>query len=353
MLSYFHLKFLFIMLLGLTFVKCKSPKDLLSSGDYAKVINSLEGKAKKGKLSTSEKDIFVKACNGYLNNSKKDLELYLNSQNPEDWGKGVELLDELTAQQEQYLAYRQVLNKDVTAIDNDRWFVAFADKLYAHHWNNYQYINKEFDKTGNKLLMKDAYRELYSMSFYDNGTINIDSLINRSLELGHRKFNVEVVNRSFERFNFNYFENSIDLNSDEWNTYTFNATRADYNLFVTLEDVLTTEYLRSDRLRTYTDQVITGYNTVVDSTGTREEPIYQQVQAQVREVEYVYEANGSARIELFDIDNGKNEYSRPLNERLQDTNIRTFLISGDTRAIPPGVNPVSYTHLTLPTICSV
>ena len=32
---------------------------------------------------------------------------------------------------------------------------------------------------------------------------------------------------------------------------------------------------------------------------------------------------------------------------------KTYLCPGCNREIPPGLGPVSYTHLTLPTICSV
>lgn len=334
-------KQVFLLLLSFTMLlllfNCKSPKDLLKKGDYAKVLNSLDSKAKKKKLSTQEKDLFVKAFNGYLNQSKKDLELYLQSQKVQDWKKGVENLNKISTKQEEYLAYPQILDKDVTAIDIDRWFVAFSEKLYAHHWSNYLDITAEYKKTGERLLMRDAYKELYYLSDYDNGNVDLDSLSGICLELGHRSFYVELRNNSLEHFNYSYFENDINLHDDDWNSYDFRNRNVDFELILSLESVYPNEFIRNDGVRIYRERIIVGYNNVADSTGTRQEPIYEEVEAQVREIEYVYNVEVIASIEMYSREEGRNRYSRRISEREEEIETRAYLLSGDNRAVPPGL----------------
>ena len=317
-------------------LNCKSPKELLQKGEYEKVLSSLESKAKKGKLSSSDKDLFVKSLNGYLNTGKKKLETNYRSNDPKDWQNGVELLNKFSNRQEKYLAYRQILDKDVTTIDVDKWFVAYGDKLFDYHHARYNEFMADFESRGDRKDVRKAFYEVESMMDYDDGSLNLDSLHALCLELGHREFYVEINNRSLERFNYSYFENDINLRNSDWASFT-DDRRADFSLYITLQEVFTEEFVQSDRQRIYTDRVIVGYDAVVDSTGTRQEPIYQNVEATVREVVYVYRVNAVADVLGYEGNDTRSNYDRIFRVNEEDQQIQSFLISGDREAVPSNV----------------
>lgn len=325
---------------------CKSPKELLQKGAYDKVLSSLESKAKKGKLSASDKDLFVKSLNGYLNTGKKQLESRFISNEAKDWQEGVDLLNTYAGRQEKYLAYRQILDKDVTAIDVDKWYVAFGEKLFVHHLNKYEIHMADFDQSGDRAHVRKAYYEVENLMDYDDGTLNLDSMSSLCLDLGHREFYVQINNRSFERFNFSYFENDVNLRNTDWASFTNNSS-AEYQLIISLEEVYKDEVVESERQRTYTDRVIVGYNTVADTTGTREEPIYEQVQATVREVRYAYRVDAVAQVWIFEGDDQRPIYDRIFRRNDQDIQEQNFFQSGDRRALPSNLptdnfNPQNY-----------
>lgn len=327
------LKLLCLSVLCAMIFTCKTPKELLQKGEYEKVLNSLDSKAKKGKLSASEKDLFVKSLNGYLNTGKKKLEARYMTPNPKDWQDGVELLNTYANKQEEYLAYRQILDKDVTEVDVDKWYVAFGEKLFAYHLDRYDGYMADFEATGEQEKIKKAYYEVENLMLYHDGRLNLDSMANECLELGHRSYKVEIINRSFENFNYSYFENDINLRDTDWATFT-NSNSSEYQLVIALQEVNTYESNQSERQRTYSDRVIVGYNTISDSTGTREEPIYENVQAVVREVRYVYGVDAFAQVWIFEGNHDRPIYDRAFRRNAQDEQEQNFFLSGDRRALP-------------------
>jgi len=340
------LKFLCLLSLCTLLFTCKTPKELLQKGEYEKVLNSLDSRAKIGKLSASEKDLFVKSLNGYLNTGKKKLESRFHSPEPNAWKEGVDLLDTYASKQEEYLAYRQILDKEVTEVDVDRWYVAFGEKLFAYHLNRYKAYLSDFESSGEQEDVKKAYYEVQDMMRYDDGTLNLDSMANECLALGHRSYKVEIINRSFENFNYSYFENDINLRNTDWASFT-DSNSSEFQLVIALQEVGTYENIQSEGQRVYAEQVIVGYNTVTDTLGTREEPIYENVQAIVREVRYAYIVDAIAQVWVFQGAHDEPIYDRIFSRNGQDEVVQNYFLSGDTRALPSNIqldnsNPQRY-----------
>lgn len=331
----------FILLLLFTLSGCKSVDKLYESGDYEQVISKLDGKAKRNSLDRRERTLLVRASNKYFETETQKAIASSNSSNFKDWKNAKQKLKRLKKDANKIYAYPQIRESELETDDIDKLIVVVDQKLFDYTIDLYHAEIADYHKTGDREYTMRAHRLVNDLDKYGADDFLMDSLYDEAVYLGHRFIAVDFDSDVFNSWEFrNEFEREIDFRNDEFHTFTERVgEETDYEIVIGAE-IYDKDEDRNNSYQDYSDRVVDYYETVIDtSTNSQtEKPVYKQVNATVKTVEYVWTVEGRMEYTVYDLRHNKRFDSGSYRTRVEDRQLFHFLEDGDEEAVPSNIN---------------
>jgi len=301
------------------------------------VIRFLDNKAIKGALSNEEIDVLTRSINAKLEEERVSLRDRLKSTEVKNWKEGYTSLDDLVQMQNEFSTFTQLDLNQIDWINIEKWDNKFSDLLYSYHVDAYERLYENFLASENKNFIIDAYYELENISHFDRGELNIDSLKIVFAEEGVRKIEYEFQDKSFNAYEIRHLRYYVNPTNTSWSDFSIHPN-PDYSAFIILDD-LDKDDTRADAQRLYTDDIIIDYEVQTDAQGNEVEvPITETIEALVNEIVFRYSVEAEVRVDIYWNKTKKIVESQTFRELRNDDVVETYMIAGDERAIPLGLN---------------
>ncbi len=223
----------FVVLAGLS--SCKSVEKMVEKGEYDKAFNytisKLEGeKNKETEYVRALEKAFVKLNSASL----REIEKLNADAKPENWSRVLGLYTNIENRQE-------ALDPLLPLESEDGYIATFDIKNYRNEilnaeentclyfYNNANNLLSKAEKSGQKILARDAYNELIKIEQYNVSYRESEKLKNKALELGLTRIHIEIFNdlRNFhgsdiERAVMNLPVNKLD---DLWKDFSIGENK--------------------------------------------------------------------------------------------------------------------------------
>ena len=223
----------FVVLAGLS--SCKSVEKMVEKGEYDKAFNyaisKLEGeKNKETEYVKALEKAFVKLNSASL----REIEKLNADAKPENWSRVLGLYTNIENRQE-------ALDPLLPLESEDGYIATFDIKNYRNEilnaeentclyfYNNANNLLSKAEKSGQKILARDAYNELIKIEQYNVSYRESEKLKNKALELGLTRIHIEIFNdlRNFhgsdiERAVMNLPVNKLD---DLWKDFSIGENK--------------------------------------------------------------------------------------------------------------------------------
>ncbi len=335
--NYLKISVFGLLIISILFSNCKSVDKLYDQQKYEEVMNRLKSKAKKKGLDRSEWSMLLNASNNYLRESNDYVRRRIDSKDYSDWHDAKNRLDETTENVADIIKVKDSFREKLDINQFLGLEQQLNQKLMDHYYDKYlEEEAKYFERYDRKHLIK-AYSIADELLDFNADPLMVDSLQSFCIEEGHRSIFVETNCDAFDNhLCYSRFVNRINLVDNEWNSFVNRYNDADYHLIIGAE-ILNKSQNIFESIRTYNEDVVTGYETETDSTGTKQKEIYTQVSAQVNEIKYERIVVGRAYYDLIDVRSGRNISGNNFTHTEQNDYYENIFVSGDQRAIPAGL----------------
>jgi len=332
------MRFLAIICFFISFcIACSSPQRKLDKQDYNAAFDIALKEVQKKKSVSSNKKIMIEALREMID---RDLAIISKSSNSDDLRSLENAIDlNYNLQERIDLAKKYIGNRFPEAADS---LILLEDelaiKLFDTYIVNAEDLTRRFEQTGLKTHAQSACLLYNSALQYAEGqSSQIEEKRNAICEKGILIMYVEA-EAPFELF----YSSDIDFKFREleWETMDFKKIfyeknpdqEIDCELEIYFGD-LDTQVRRSRDSRTFTEEIVTGYRTVTDSTGSRQEPVYSTVTGTVTMIVDVKRMEWEIQATLESRSNNCRRDNRRFSV-FRDSEIEIYQLSGDERAIP-------------------
>ena len=319
-----------ILLLG-----CASPKKSFEKGNYEQAYKSSLKKVKSKKATRQDKEILYESLRNIISQNMDEINSLEQSNNPKELEKALKLVGKTQKKVTEAKRYTS-LKFDENLLELDDKEAELTQILFDHYFDSGLFRLKTGERNNDKFLIQDAYHDFRKAIKYQESE-KLDSLQAVALELGVIYINVDAsatfdigsdweIDRTFE---------DVESRSNKFLEVTYSSFPKDVDceIAVRFRDL---EVLLDDEIteqNDYEQRVIVDYETVSDTTGTREEPIYGTVYGSV--LVRLYRKIAVADVDIDIRSNSNNcqlretSFSRTLEAEVED-----ITVSGDERAIP-------------------
>lgn len=333
-----HLSYFLLLLFTLS--GCKSADKLYDAGNYQQVLSKLEGKAKRNNLDRRERSLLVKAANKYFDQEKRKVSASSNSDHYKDWKNAKQKLKRLQKEVDKISAYQQIRESDLDDYMLQEMVDELDNRLYNYTINQYNDKIDDYYETGDRDHAIRAYRLVNDLKDYGASYETMDSLYEKAITLGHRVIAVEFESDIFNSWEFNNnFKREIDLRDDDFNSFMDNVSNeTDYELIIAAE-ITRKDEDRDSGYQNFSDRVIDYYETEIDTSTNQETktPVYKDIEARVKVVEYIWTVEGQAAYKIFDMRSNRRFDYQNYNTRVEERAVKYFYESGDKEAIPSNI----------------
>ncbi len=318
-------------------LSCTSPKRLYNKERYDSVIRFLDNKAIKGTLEEEEVEILTKSVNAKLEEERILLGDLFKSKEVKDWKEGYTSLDDVVKMQKEFSTFSQLDLNQISWINIEKWDKKFSNLLYDYHVDAYESLYENYIATENKNYIIDAYYELDNISHFDRGEINIDSLQAVFAKEGVRKIEFDFQDKSFNAYELRHLRYYVNPANNIWSDFSIHSN-PDYSAYIILDD-LDKDDNRASNQRVYTDDIIIDYQIQTDAQGNETEvPITETLEALVNEIVFRYTVEAEIRVDIYWNKTKELVRSQTFRELRNADIVETYMLAGDERAIPLGVN---------------
>ncbi len=334
-----------MILIVMSFQACKSVDTLYKNGEYRKVIDRLEPKMKKEKVSRSDKTVFINAYNALLDQKTTKLATLLSSTDYQDWEKAKQTINDLQTDRSTYIQLKPIRDVDLDSIQFNETKQTLNKKLYAYYIERYDQFLAAYHVSSIRSNLVEANKIVDKMRKVGGQENELSNMKNECFELGHRSLFVEIINEGFFDFTFDrYFKGNLSFENDEWNTFIKNKNKAQILLVVGAR-IIDEDVTYRTRTETYSERIIDRYVTKIDtSTNTSyDEPVYINIEAHVEVRDYNFEVEAVAYIEAFEIETNERIFARDFEDNSSENEEVYVGYSGDERAVPRHIRFENFT----------
>ena len=327
----------FLLLLVIFSINCAGPQKSLDNKNYDKAYRLSLKELKKNKSPAKNQRILSEALSYIIDGGYDKISELTKSNYIEDWEKAVKVNRDI---QDKILEASKYLGNqnERSATDLEEKELAMMESIYEVYFQDGKDKLEEAVLHNNKILAQKAYFDLVKAKEYNSvGSLELDSLIGVSLKRGVIYHTIEIdapFSISFHWEIDRRFDDIENLSSRFVNiSFESNYNKADCVIEVEF-DRLDFYYDESSDQRDFEEEVITGYNTVVDSSGNSSEvPIYERVQGTVFIITRVKTAKWDIRVDVNSKTSNCNLSSSYFDANIESV-IEDIQIQGDDRAIP-------------------
>lgn len=322
---------LFIVILA----GCASPKKSFEKGDYEKSFSSALKKVKNRKATSSEKRILMESLRFIVSDNLTQIKLLERSKNPQELKEALNLINNTQSRITQVKKYT-ILEFDDDLLELDDKEAEITEVLYDHFYKSGLYHLRLSQTKNEKRLAQDAYLNFEEADKYRRSR-KLDSLKDVALENAIVNYRVHAsapFAMSFEWEIERVFKNIENESSKFLNIeYDGFSSDADCEIEVAFRDLEIIDDRRVTGRQDFEEEIVLRYESVTDTSGTRQVPVYGTVYASVTTVEYLKSAITDLYIDIDsnsrDCDLSGNSFSRRIDAVIEENEI-----SGDERAVP-------------------
>ena len=303
----------FVVLAGLS--SCKSVEKMVEKGEYDKAFNyaisKLEGEKNK---ETEYVKALEKAFSKLNNTSLREIEKLDPEVKPENWSRVLSLYTTMENRQEK-------LDPLLPLESEDGYMASFDIKNYRNEilnaeentclyfYNNANNLLSKAEKSGQKILARDAYDELKKIEKYKATYRDSEHLKEKALGLGLTHIYIDIFN-DLRDFHSNSIERELlSLNISKldnlWNEYTIGKEgekNADFVVVIELNNINFSP--ERERANSYTEfrEILVKKEKVKEIRDSVEvwveKEVYEKVRADITEIfrEKKSELNGNIRV---------------------------------------------------------
>ena len=316
---------------------CSSPQRLYEKGNFKAALTTLDYKARKGKLTQEEKSVYEKSLADYVALGNTQLRKSFASTSFVEWQEAYLSLDKLAEEQNKHLRLPQFQDSNIPVINIMDWDEKFAHKLNQHHLSAYEQNMENYLASEDKNELISGYYELDKIAHFARSTLNTDSLKIALEEKGKRIFSLNFSDDSFNMFELRHLEFYVRPSNQQWSIFD-SKSKADYTVNIVLKELDKNE-AQEENQQQYTNDVIVGYETVVDDNGDpAQAAILETYSADVQEVAFRFEIEASVEVAIIWNKTGEQVAYNYFTDTMSEEVYQAYLLTGDTRAIPPSVN---------------
>ncbi len=316
-------------------ISCSSPKKSFEKGNYEKSFSSALKKVKNRKASSTEKRILMESLRNIVANNLAEIKLLEQSKNPKELKQALKLIDDTQKKINQVKRYTSIaFDEDLLELDDKE--AEITEVLFDHFYQNGLYHLQLSKSQNRKRPAQDAFLDFEEAEKYQQSR-KLDSLKNDALEraiLNYRVHASAPFAMSFEWEIERIFEN-IENESSQFVDVDYDrfGSDADCEIEIEFRDLEIIEDRRITNRNDFEEEVVLRYESVTDTSGTRQVPIYGTVYASVTTIEYVKSAFTDVYIDVNsnsrDCELSGNSFSRRIDAIVEENEI-----SGDDRAVP-------------------
>jgi len=316
-------------------MSCASPKKSFEKGDYEKSFSSSLKKVKSKKATSAEKRILMESLRLIVAENMNEIKNLEKSKDPRDLKYALRLIGDTQSKINQAKQYSKI-QFDESLLELDDKEAEISQVLFDHFYDNGLYHLKLAETKNRKQYAQEAFLDFEEAEKLQRSR-KIDSLKNVALERGIVYYRVHAsapfagtfeweIERIFDRVGN---ESSRFLNVE----YDRFGSDADCEIEVEFRNLDIREERRTTGRRDFQEEVILRYETVQDTSGTRQVPIYGTVYATVTTIEYSKSAFSDVYIDI-DSNSPDCELSGTSFSRRIDAVVEENEIVGDARAVP-------------------
>jgi len=314
----------------------KNAFEQFEKGDIKSAYSTLLKKAKKQKLERNELKLFKKVISEVVSEDSISYHRMLSYENLDNNIRAYEMYDDMKERNDELskLRYNLPGYSFVNAENHDD----LSKKILDSYFEDANILMISAEEDDDKQAARKAY-ELYDemKNYHTHKDYPIKNKMREAEDLGK-----EYVLVSYATKTFGYdweIERNMDMNlyNSTWKEYHEEIDlKVEYDI---IAEVIVDDARFDDRLdtrtRNYSERIITGYNTEVDTSGVKTEtPIYETVNAtlytdRIQRILYV-----SGEVEIRSRDGAR--YDRDIREEYSE-DAEQYRYTGDIRALPSNV----------------
>lgn len=327
-------KILFTCFLGLL-LSCATPQKSFEKGNYKKAYATSLKKVKNRKANSSDKRILLESLRRIVEENMAFINANEHSDSPRDLKETLKMINSTQSKINEVKQYTKI-EFDESLLELDDKEAEITDVLYNHFFNGGLYLLKEAKNGGQKVSAQEAYARFVEAEEYRPSN-ELDSLKKVAVETGLMKYQVNAdapfamtfdweIDRVFgeiERESHLFLE----VNYDRF------GSDADCQIEVEFRNLEIFETRNITNQMEFQEEVILRYETVTDTSGTREIPVRGTVYATLRVTEFTKSVITDVDIDIdsnsSDCNLRGNSFSRRFDAVVQENEI-----TGDERAVP-------------------